>query len=235
MKTKKTRGLVIKNTPIGEHDSLLTIFSENGKFRAVAKGARTPRNRLSAATRLFSWSEFVYYPSSKLARINEASLITAFDGLEEDLTALTYASYSLDLINHFYELDQVDKLALKLIIYYLHTLEEKKSDPLVLTLSFQIKLLKLAGLLPDFNILKDDVRFSVEEGFVKTEPSDPDRLERETKEILLYLYQKPINKLTRDFTESIDKLRPVFFFFNSYIEKQLEKHLDSFRILKEII
>ena len=74
----KTKGIVIREQPFQEKDKILTLFTEEeGKVKAIAKGVRRNRSPLVAATQLFAYSEFVYYPGKNFANINQASRSTA--------------------------------------------------------------------------------------------------------------------------------------------------------------
>ncbi|MCL4425721.1 MAG: recombination protein O N-terminal domain-containing protein, partial [Firmicutes bacterium] len=49
MNSYRAEALVLKSQDLNEADKLLTLFSlEDGKIRAVARGARRSRNRLLA-------------------------------------------------------------------------------------------------------------------------------------------------------------------------------------------
>lgn len=98
----KTKGLIIREQPFQDQDKLLTIFTEKeGKQRAIAKGVRRRKSALVAATQLFAFSEFVYYPGKNFASINEANLIESFYPLRQDVGKMTLSSYLLELLDAF--------------------------------------------------------------------------------------------------------------------------------------
>lgn len=125
----KTKGIVIREQPFQEQDKILTLFTEEeGKVKAIAKGVRRNRSPLVAATQLFAYSEFVYYPGKNFANINQASLIQSFYPLRNDLIKMSLASYVLELLDAFYDYYQGNKAVLRLVNFILFYISEDKSQ-----------------------------------------------------------------------------------------------------------
>lgn len=203
MPAVKSRALVISEKPYKERDKIVTLFTEEeGKVSAVVKGARNPRSQLSAATRLFSWAEFVYWPGKGLATVQEASLIDPFYSIGENLETMMLASYPLELISTFYDQNQEDPVILKILVYYLYYLaHEKESDPELLTAAFQLKLFQAQGLTPELSLegLKDGpLYFSMEEGRITDKRAGEGffyRMSEDEVRLMQKLLATPIHRL----------------------------------------
>lgn len=245
MPPKKSRGIVIKEKPLNESDKIITVFSEDGKFQAVVNNVRVPRSKLAAGSRLFSWSHFTYFPGKNLAKITEAELIDSFYNIGLDYEKVMYASYILDLVDTFYDEEQLDKKLLKLLVYYLHYLNSKNSSFVLLSLAFQVKLLILNGLSPDFKSLNNldrdkNIYFSIKNGnftnvFNKEKNNYQYKLEDDQLDWLIRLYKEPFNNfrinLNKEEEENLYNLMQIF---NHFIEYNMSTNIKAFRILKEM-
>ena len=213
-------------------------------MKAIANGVKNPKSSLSAGCRLFAWSEFQYYPGKNFARISQAHLIDPFYNLSTDLNVIAYTSYISDLINQFYDDFQIDKKALKLLVYIFYYLNKDLDKVLLLTLTFQLKLLLINGILPDFksiNFLNKErpIYFNLEEANFSNQKvlgKYSYRLSKEEINTLIKLAQLSVNKINRLDINSFNQkdLKHLITIFNSYIQLQLNKTLKSFKIVKEL-
>ncbi len=243
MALESTRGLVISERSYNESDKIITIFSENGKFQAIANGVKNPKSSLSAGCRLFAWSEFQYFPGKTFAKITQANLIDPFYNISSNLELVSYASYIADLIKNFYDDNQLDKVILKHLVYYFYYINSSPDKVLLLTLTFQLKLLTALGIIPNFNsILSLDsnipIYFSITDANFDNKRSTNKltyRLNKNEIDLLLHLYKNPISTIFKENLnlEKINLVRLIEI-FNSFIESQLSKQLKSFKILKEL-
>lgn len=81
-KSLRAKAIVLDRTVLGEHDLILTLLSETGEqLRAVAKGVRRARSRLSARCDFFCESDFLIYKGRKLDIISDAASIDPHHGL----------------------------------------------------------------------------------------------------------------------------------------------------------
>ena len=58
---KTVDGLVLRETPVGEHDKLLTLLTAEGQMWMTAKGARSMHSKVMPLCRLFTYANFEYY------------------------------------------------------------------------------------------------------------------------------------------------------------------------------
>jgi DNA repair protein RecO (recombination protein O) len=98
-RTYQTEGIVLKGTPFGEADRLLTIFSpEYGLIRAIAPSARKPKSSLRGRTELFVVNHFLIATGKSLDRILQAETQQSFPGLGQDVCKLAAGQYLIEVI-----------------------------------------------------------------------------------------------------------------------------------------
>ncbi|MDO5106959.1 MAG: DNA repair protein RecO [Coriobacteriaceae bacterium] len=78
----RCRATVLGRTVVGEHDLILTLLDETGEQRrAVAKGVRKGKSRLSARCDYFCESDFLIYQGKNLDVISDAASVDAHHGI----------------------------------------------------------------------------------------------------------------------------------------------------------
>lgn len=238
---KKVRGLVIAEKSINESDKLLTILTEKGKLKAVARGVKKPKSKYAAACRLYSWANFVYHPGKSLATITEANLIEAFYNICLDYDKLIYSSYILDLVNKITMEDyEEDSLLLKLLVYYLFYLNHKDVSLLLLTLGIQLKILQNEGIIPEINMdsIKDYAYFSIYDGTISKDFQKGQKLQYKLSLEQVYtiyrLFKNPFNSIIKEsYSLTDDELKKLIKIFNIFIEETLSINLKSFQVIEK--
>lgn len=92
-----TRALVLRARPLGEKDRLLTLFSpERGKFGAVARGARSPKGKLSALAQPFVIARFLGATGRSLDIITQAQIEAIHPQLSGDVLKMSWASFACE-------------------------------------------------------------------------------------------------------------------------------------------
>lgn len=101
-RSQRVEAIVLKHSDFGEADRLLTLFTrEEGKLRALAKGARKPGSRKGGHLEPFSRVRLLLGKGRDLAVINQAEAVTTHPELMQNLEALGYASYVVELLDRF--------------------------------------------------------------------------------------------------------------------------------------
>ena len=146
---KVIRGIVLRSVDTREADKILTVLTgESGKLAVVAKGARSRRSRVTAATQFLAYSELTVSESHGWQMLAEASTIELFSGIRQDIALLSLASYFAELTDAVtYEgLPAEETLALLLnALYALGTLNYPQT---VVKTGFELKLMALSGFEP---------------------------------------------------------------------------------------
>ena len=98
MQPVRISGLVLRETPFGESDKMMTVLTaERGRISVFGRGARRLKSDFFVATQLFCYTEFVLVQSSEKYYIRECSLIESFYNVRATLQGLALASYIADV------------------------------------------------------------------------------------------------------------------------------------------
>lgn len=96
-----TRALVLRARPLGEKDRVLTLFApERGKFSAVARGARSPKGKLSATAQPFVLARFLLATGRSLDIVTQAQIETVHPHIAGDTLKLSWASFASECADH---------------------------------------------------------------------------------------------------------------------------------------
>ena len=143
------RGIVLRSVDTKEADKILTVLTDRmGKLSVVAKGARSRRSKVTAATQLLTYSELVLSESHGWQYLAEASTIELFDGVRQDVELLSLASYFAELTETVvYEESEAGDI-LSLLLNALYALGKLKKPPELVRAAFEMKLMSLIGFEP---------------------------------------------------------------------------------------
>ena len=146
---KVIRGIVLRSVDTREADKILTVLTgEMGKLSVVAKGARSRRSRVTAATQFLAYSEMTLVESHNWQILAEASTIELFNGLRQDIAALSLASYFAELVDAVTYAELGAEEILPLFLNALYALGTLGYPPAVVKPAFEIKLMALSGFEP---------------------------------------------------------------------------------------
>ena len=143
------KGIVLRSVDTKESDKILTLLTAGmGKVSVVAKGARSRRSKVTAATQLLAYSELVLSESHGWQYLSEASTIELFDGVRQDVELLSLASYFAELTEAVaYEESEAGEI-LSLLLNALYALGHLKKPPELVRAAFEMKLMSLIGFEP---------------------------------------------------------------------------------------
>jgi len=101
-RTYLTQGLVLKHTPFGEADLLVSLYSrEFGKIRALAKGTRKPTSRMVGHLEPLTILDLSLFKGRNLDTINQAQIVNNLGSLKSDLSQISEGLYVCELIDGF--------------------------------------------------------------------------------------------------------------------------------------
>jgi DNA repair protein RecO (recombination protein O) len=162
----KTDGVVLQDHKIEDDRALTLLTREHGVLTAFANGANRVKTRLSASTELLCYSQFVLFSNKGRHVVDAADSIRIFFGLRKDLEKLSLASYLAELAKDLAPQKQGAPQELSLLLNSLSFIEDGKRDLALLKAIFELRLLTLAGYMPDLvacrgcaEYEKDDMRF----------------------------------------------------------------------------
>ncbi|SFS81975.1 DNA repair protein RecO [Marininema halotolerans] len=144
----KIEGVVLRTRDYGESNKIVTIFSrEQGKFAAMARGAKKPKSRLGAATQPFTLGFFLCFSSSGMATLSQAEIIESNIHVRSDLLHTAYAAYWVEYLDKLTEEKVPAPFLFDLLLSMLNWLEQGL-DPEILSRIFELKVLETAGYRP---------------------------------------------------------------------------------------
>ena len=128
-------------------DKILTVLTlDRGRLSVIARGARRKGSRVAAACQLLAYSEMTLYERGRWTMLDAADTIELFDGLRQDLTALSLAAYFAELTEAVSDGSGGD--VLPLLLNALYALSALKKPPQLVKPAFQFRLMALAGYEP---------------------------------------------------------------------------------------
>jgi len=147
----RLEAVVLYHRYLGEADKIVTLYSrEKGKVRAVARGARRPRNRLLAGTQPYSHADFLLFSGSGLETISQCELKESFYSLREDLHRMAAAAYVAELYDLLIEEGEKNEGLFFLLLSTLHLLADGEEIELTLRY-FELRFLSLLGYQPQLS------------------------------------------------------------------------------------
>jgi DNA repair protein RecO (recombination protein O) len=147
----KTPSLVIRTTQYSETSLIVSLYTlEEGKVRCIAKGARRSKSPLGGKLEPLNELEVVYLRGrSELCTLNECSIIRSRMAIRQNLERLNAALLILFLIEQTQADRDPNADVFHLAVTCLDEME-KKSNPEMILLYFQTRLLEASGYAPDY-------------------------------------------------------------------------------------
>jgi DNA repair protein RecO (recombination protein O) len=152
----KTEAVVLRSLRFGEADRFLHLYTaDRGRLGAIAKGARKVRSRFGGRLEPLSHVELMLHiGSGELATVTGADLINPHAPAREDSYRLAVGLVGAEATLRLFPEQERNERAFLALTRFLQLLDEAGSsgpnrpelDPL--GLSFQLKLLWVAGYLP---------------------------------------------------------------------------------------
>jgi DNA repair protein RecO (recombination protein O) len=167
--------VVLRHSDWGEADRLLVLYTrEQGKLRAIAKGARKVTSRKAGHLEPFTHVTLQLAKGRDFLIVTQAETINAFLALHDDLVKTGYAAYVLELLDRFtYDEEGANPSLFRLLTESLERIE-KESEAWVAVRYYEMRLLDFLGFRPQLfecancgrKIEAEDQYFSFREGGV---------------------------------------------------------------------
>ena len=146
----RTQAIILSRRDFGESDRLLTLFTpDQGKIRAIAKGARKPQAKLSGHVELFARSDVIIHRGRNLDILTQAELVESYRGLREDLRRGAYANYAAELLDRFTADEDLEQAALFFLLDDTLARIADYPDPSLAARFYELQLLDLVGFRPE--------------------------------------------------------------------------------------
>jgi DNA repair protein RecO (recombination protein O) len=155
-RTYKTEAVVLRSLRFGEADRVLHLYTlDRGRVGAVAKGIRRTKSRFGGRLEPLSHVEVVLHEGSgELQTVTGVELIRPHSVARESHYSVSVGFIALEAMLRLFPEQETNERAFEALTRFLDLLDDVEPrrdvrpalDPLVL--SFQLKLLWLAGYLP---------------------------------------------------------------------------------------
>jgi len=146
----RTEGIVLRNTPYGEADLIVTFFTrDEGLVQGFAKSSRKVRSRFGAALEPLSRVRISLMgrEGGSLPRITQADIVESFHVLREDLPTLVSLGPLVDLVRTLLHEREPHARKYDLLVAGFRALGQASSRPVIL-LCLMIKFLWMCGYGP---------------------------------------------------------------------------------------
>ena len=208
------RGIVLKHTPAGDYDWVVTIFtSDRGKITAFAKGARKPLAKLSGLVEPFNFGTFKLFVGKNSYTILEAEIENYFEGFRQDLEGACYGTFFLEIASFYCRENAEDKALLNLLYISLKALLKDKIPKRLIRCIFELRTLKEEGEYPG--------------------PPAKERILEDTRYTMDYIANSPLEKLY-SFSVSEEVLSELDRITKDYREHFIDRQLKSLEMLHAI-
>lgn len=144
-----TKGIVIRERSVND-DRLVTLLTrDHGVINAFARGAKRLKGKLTSSTELFCYSRLVLFEGRDSYTVNAAECDASFFELRKDLDKIALASYIAELCCELAPKEEEAEEYLRLLLNTLHFLKTGQRDGAQLKAIFELRLLTMAGFMPD--------------------------------------------------------------------------------------
>lgn len=120
----RTQGFVLKKDDLGEADQVFSIFTKDfGKLKITAKAVRKIKSKLRAGIGLFYLSEVEFIQGKNHKTLTDATVITKFENIRQDLEKLKTASLVTKAADDLIEGEEKDDLIWDLLTEVFNNLD----------------------------------------------------------------------------------------------------------------
>jgi len=148
----EVNGILLSSSPVGEADKRVVLLTkELGRISAFARGARRMNSSLTGVTRTFCAGKFYLNPGRDAYSLSKAEIRDYFEDLVRDVEGTAYGCYFMELAGFFSRENVPEEETLTLLYRSLRALLRKELPRRLTRRVFELRLLKIQGLLPDFS------------------------------------------------------------------------------------
>ncbi|MDD2494775.1 MAG: DNA repair protein RecO [Tissierellia bacterium] len=144
--------LILKEVNYKENDKILHALSKTkGKIQLLSRGCKKNNSPLINVSQLFAYSRCSLYKTKDMFIINSAELIDNFYNIRNNMNALLYGSYILELIGYVASENDVGINIFNMTISIIRYFSQFNKDFDKITTAYELKLVSMLGFKPDFS------------------------------------------------------------------------------------
>ncbi len=144
--------ILLRRVAYGDYDLIVTLLTDRfGKLSLIAKYAKKSTKRFAGILEPFAALNISFSRGRRggLAVLQEASLASPFPRIRTDILATAYASYWVELVDTWLEEGHPQEQLYRLLDFTLKKLDQGQTEHSLLSILFQIRFLRLAGMSPE--------------------------------------------------------------------------------------
>ena len=167
MPSHEAEAIVLRHYPLSEADRIVVFVTrEFGKVRAVGQGVKRPRSRLVGSLEPMNHVRVDFYAKegSDLWRIRQCETLHSYLGRNPSLERLYGYQYLAELTQELVEENHSNPPVFRLLLAVLNAGEALGMGE-ALARYFEIWILRLSGLLPDYGYCSDCKKCVKDSGF----------------------------------------------------------------------
>lgn len=148
---EKVTGMVLSAMSVGEYDRRIVLLTtDRGKISGFARGAKKAGSGLTAAAQPFVFGEFMVYQGKSSYTFVSAKVSEYFAPLREDMEALFYGSYFLEMADYYGRENDDDRQMLALLYLAVKAVIRKAVPLRLIRCIFELKIMTIQGEYPQF-------------------------------------------------------------------------------------
>jgi DNA repair protein RecO (recombination protein O) len=153
MRLVTTDAIVLRSYNLAESDRIVVCLTRtSGLVRAVAKGARKMKSRFGAALEPYTLVRLSFYERENrdLVTMSGAEILKSNFNLSSNVESAEVLAYIGEMVAEFAPPHETDERLFRMLTACVEALAQQAGSERSLTRYFEIWLLRLAGLFPDF-------------------------------------------------------------------------------------
>lgn len=220
---------VIKKSVYGEADYLVTFFTkELGKVKGIARRAKKSKKRFGGRLEPFNHLKLdITLNEGKFNVINDVTLVRPFPAITESLETFAFGSFILEHVDLFSYENEKSENFFEITVNMFDRIN-KNENILPALLNFQLTLLRINGILPNFGeINSKEVKLDITNGNVYGLPENKSGMNFYTFHLDIIKNVEFMDIFLRKVSDNIKAL-------TKYIEIQTETEFKTSTFLEEL-
>ena len=248
-----TDAINLRSYDLSDDDKIIVMYSKDkGLIRSIAKGVKRPKSKLGARMDLLVANTLQFAKGKNLDTICQAQTINSFIKIRKDILKLLSSSYISEIVAFFgVENDPSSNRIYSLLYSALNKIciSTEKKDILISVIKFQLKIMLILGIIPEFNtclecgnqITDEDMYFSKEHCGVFCKACNsklhvPVKLPYKLRDFLNAMLNYDFDYISDYDKKATDKVCIVCFkFLKDYLSTHCEKTFKTEKSLMEIL
>ena len=145
-----TEGVVLRQIKTAYGRRMVLLFSKKyGKISAGSSISEKGRSRAALAMRPFTYGRYELFKNRDSYNVNSAEVIKSYYKIGEDVDKYMNSSYVLEFTEKVLPEGQPSQAMFNLILDFFSVMEERKKSHGTLVLGYEIKTLKIMGVMPN--------------------------------------------------------------------------------------